>query len=105
MAVVAGLLLGSQVALVEQSSNLGHAVHFGGMLGLQVANGRAPSQGGTEGDRLGNIAQIADLQGLGWNGPVSFEAFAPQVHGFADPKAQLAASMQFIRDGLARKAA
>jgi 2-keto-myo-inositol isomerase len=59
----------------------------------------------TEGDRLGNIAQIADLQGLGWNGPVSFEAFAPQVHGFADPKAQLAASMQFIRDGLARKAA
>lgn len=59
----------------------------------------------TEGDRLGNIAQTADLQGLGWNGPVSFEAFAPQVHGFADPKAQLAASMQFIRDGLARKAA
>lgn len=59
----------------------------------------------TEGDRLGNIAQIAALQGLGWNGPVSFEAFAPEVHGYTDPKARLAASFAFIRDGLARKAA
>lgn len=59
----------------------------------------------TEGDRLGNISQIADLRALGWNGPVSFEAFATEVHGYADPKARLAASMQFIRDGLARKAA
>ncbi|NEY92124.1 TIM barrel protein [Tabrizicola oligotrophica] len=59
----------------------------------------------TEGDRLGNIAQIADLQALGWNGPVSFEAFATEVHACADPAAQLAASFDFIRAGLARKAA
>lgn len=59
----------------------------------------------TEGDRLGNIDQIAALQALGWNGPVSFEAFAPEVHRYTDPKAQLAASFDFIRQGLARKAA
>lgn len=56
-------------------------------------------------DRLGNIDQIAALQALGWAGPVSFEAFAPQVHASATPQADLATSIQFIRDGLARKAA
>lgn len=56
-------------------------------------------------DRLGNIDQIAALQASGWNGPVSFEAFAPEVHASPTPQADLAASIQFIRDGLARKAA
>jgi 2-keto-myo-inositol isomerase len=56
-------------------------------------------------DRLGNIEQIAALQALGWAGPVSFEAFAPQVHASPDPAAELRASIALIRAGLARKAA
>lgn len=56
-------------------------------------------------DRLGNIDQIAVLRATGWTGPISFEAFAPQTHASADPARDLQASMAFIRDGLARKAA
>ncbi|MCB6179913.1 TIM barrel protein [Rhodobacter sp. Har01] len=56
-------------------------------------------------DRLGNIDQIAALRAAGWDGPVSFESFAPQVHASATPLADLAASMTFIREGMARKAA
>lgn len=56
-------------------------------------------------DRLGNIDQIAALQALGFTGPVSFEAFAPQTHASPTPLADLAASIQFIREGMARKAA
>ena len=56
-------------------------------------------------DRLGNVDQIATLARMGWTGPVSFEAFAPGVHASTTPKADLSASIQFIRDGLARKAA
>lgn len=59
----------------------------------------------TEGDRLGNVAQLAQLFAEGWDGPVSFEAFATEVHGYANPAAQLAESMKFIRAGLAKKAA
>ena len=56
-------------------------------------------------DRLGNIDQIVALQAAGFAGSVSFEAFAPQVHASVTPGADLAASIQFIREGLARKAA
>jgi len=56
-------------------------------------------------DRLGNIDQIAALAAAGWSGPVSFECFAPGVHALADPAPAIRASMDFIRDGLARKAA
>lgn len=56
-------------------------------------------------DRLGNINQMAALQALGFDGPVSFEAFAPQVHSSTAPLADLAASIQFIRQGMAREAA
>ena len=56
-------------------------------------------------DRLGNVDQIAALQALGYDGPVSFEAFAPEVHASTQPGADLAASIQFIREGLVRKAA
>jgi 2-keto-myo-inositol isomerase len=56
-------------------------------------------------DRLGNVDQIAALAAAGWDGPVSFEAFSPLVHASGDPQADLSRSMQFIRDGLARKAA
>ena len=54
------------------------------------------------GDRLGNLDQIAALTAAGWQGPVSFEAFSPAVHASTTPGADLRASMQHIRDGLAR---
>jgi 2-keto-myo-inositol isomerase len=56
-------------------------------------------------DRLGNVEQIAALQAAGWNGPVSLEAFSPEVHAYADPAAELAKSFDFIRSGLAARAA
>jgi 2-keto-myo-inositol isomerase len=56
-------------------------------------------------DRLGNIDQIAALQASGWDGPVSFEAFSPEVHAFADPATELAKSFDVIRQGLAARAA
>lgn len=57
------------------------------------------------GDRLGNIEQLRKFAELGWAGPVSFEAFAPETHASKTPAADLAASMAFIRAGLATKAA
>ncbi|HMO08248.1 MAG TPA: TIM barrel protein [Paracoccaceae bacterium] len=57
------------------------------------------------GDRLGTIEQLAALATLGWRGPVSFEAFAPETHASPDPARDLAESMRFIRDGLGRMAA
>lgn len=51
-------------------------------------------------DILGNVAQIRALRKAGYTGPISYEPFAPSVHGMADPKAALAASMEFIRKGV-----
>ena len=51
-------------------------------------------------DVLGNVAQIRALRRAGYAGPISFEPFAPQVHGLSDPAAALAASMEFIRSGV-----
>ncbi|MGL4235397.1 TIM barrel protein [Tabrizicola sp.] len=50
----------------------------------------------TQGDRLGNVEQIAALQAAGWDGPCSFEAFSPVVHALADPADALRASMDLI---------
>lgn len=44
-------------------------------------------------DRLGNLEQLQALKAAGWTGPVSYEAFAPQIHELADPEAALRASM------------
>lgn len=48
-------------------------------------------------DRLGNLAQIRALLDAGYAGAFSYEPFSPMVHGFADPQAELRASMEFIR--------
>lgn len=56
-------------------------------------------------DRLGNVEQVAALRDAGYTGPVSYEPFAPSVHALADPRAALAASMEFIGQGVAEKAA
>jgi 2-keto-myo-inositol isomerase len=47
-------------------------------------------------DRLGNVAQIRALRADGYDGPFSFEPFAPDVHGLADPEAALRESIGYI---------
>jgi 2-keto-myo-inositol isomerase len=83
-------------------------VHISGVVDQEVgvADMRDPHRVlVTNGDRLGNVEQIVALQAAGWNGPVSYEAFSPEVHASANPQADLAASISFIRESLARKAA
>ncbi|WP_413875180.1 TIM barrel protein [Albidovulum sp.] len=48
------------------------------------------------GDRLENVAQIRALLAAGYDGPFSFEPFAPEVHGLPDPEAALRASMDHV---------
>ena len=52
-------------------------------------------------DVLGNVAQLRALTAAGYAGPVSYEAFADSVHALDDAKPALAASMEFIRSGMA----
>ncbi|MBI1416436.1 MAG: TIM barrel protein [Limimaricola sp.] len=56
-------------------------------------------------DRLGNVAQVRALIDAGYAGPVSFEAFSPEVHSLSDPATAIAGSLAFIRDQVARAAA
>ncbi|MDP2080298.1 MAG: TIM barrel protein [Pseudotabrizicola sp.] len=51
-------------------------------------------------DRLENIAQIKTLLAKGYDGPFSFEPFAPEVHDLDDSEAAVRTSMDFIRAGL-----
>lgn len=52
-------------------------------------------------DLLGNVAQIRALRAAGYAGPISYEPFAASVHALTDAKPALAASMEFIRTGVA----
>lgn len=47
-------------------------------------------------DRLENIPQIKALLAAGFDGPFSFEPFAPEVHDLADPQGALGESMNYI---------
>lgn len=58
-----------------------------------------------EHDRLGNIAQIHALFEAGYDGPVSYECFSPQVHGLSQPAAAIRKSFDFISSQLAAQAA
>lgn len=51
-------------------------------------------------DRLENLPQIKALLDAGYDGPFSFEPFAPEVHDAADPEAALKSSMDHVRSGL-----
>ncbi|MEO8241064.1 MAG: TIM barrel protein [bacterium] len=53
------------------------------------------------GDMLSNVEQIRALVAAGYAGPISYEPFAPGVHALRDPTAALAASIDFIRKGVA----
>ncbi|MCB2126052.1 MAG: TIM barrel protein [Rhodobacteraceae bacterium] len=48
-------------------------------------------------DRLENIAQIRALLAAGYEGPISFEPFAAEVHDLPDPEAALRESIGFVR--------
>ena len=58
-----------------------------------------------EADRLGNVAQIRDLLAAGYDGAISYECFAPEVHAMADPLPGLKRSFDFIAAALRAKAA
>lgn len=47
-------------------------------------------------DRLGNIAQIADLMAGGYEGAFSFECFSPETHVLQNPRDEIRRSMDFI---------
>lgn len=48
-------------------------------------------------DRLGNVEQLKQLYADGFDGVVSFEPFAKEVHGLADPIAAVQESMAYIQ--------
>ncbi|MCF2905190.1 TIM barrel protein [Octadecabacter sp. CECT 8868] len=56
-------------------------------------------------DRLGNIAQIAELRAQGYDGPYSFEAFSADVHALENPVANIAESTKFITAQIAEREA
>ncbi len=51
-------------------------------------------------DRLDNVPQIRALLATGFEGPYSFEPFAPEVHDLADPESAIRASMDFVKAAL-----
>lgn len=73
-------------------------VHVSGVAGTMPPAAMTDADRGLvdEGDRLGNRGQLAALAAAGYAGPVSFECFAPGVHGLADPAPALARSMAFL---------
>jgi 2-keto-myo-inositol isomerase len=50
-----------------------------------------------EGDILGNAAQIDSLLSSGYSGYLSFEPFADSVHGLADIRQAIGASMDHLQ--------
>jgi 2-keto-myo-inositol isomerase len=52
-------------------------------------------------DRLGNVEQLRQLYAGGYDGVVSFEPFAREVHGLPDPVAAVRDSMAYLRKALA----
>lgn len=49
-------------------------------------------------DQLGTVAQISEIMRGGYNGPLSFEVFSPDVHALTDRKAALSRSIRFIEN-------
>jgi len=53
-----------------------------------------------EKDRLGNVAQIAELLAAGYDGPISYECFSPKTHALDDPYTEIKRSFDFISSQL-----
>ncbi len=51
-------------------------------------------------DRLGNVEQLRQLYADGYDGVVSFEPFAKEVHDLADPIEAVRNSMAYVREAL-----
>lgn len=56
-------------------------------------------------DRLGNVEQLAALIAGGYDGPVSYECFAPETQAMADPYTEIKHSFDFIFSQLQAHAA
>lgn len=83
-------------------------VHVSGVTdpNLSHAEMRDEHRGLVDGaDQLGNVRQLRSLLSRGFDGPISFEPFAPEIHALDDPGAAIAASMNYLRDELAAIAA
>ena len=48
------------------------------------------------GDKIDNVGQVSELLAAGYDGPISFEPFAEQVHSLTDPTAALLQSFQYV---------
>jgi 2-keto-myo-inositol isomerase len=91
----------------------GEAATFPGLTGLVHVSGVAEPDLATDamrdahrglvgpGDRLGNLAQVRGLLAGGYRGYLSFEPFAAEVQARPDKAAAIAASMDFLRAGIA----
>ena len=51
-------------------------------------------------DRLGNVEQLRQLYAGGFDGIVSYEPFAKEVHDLPDPIAAVRESMKYVRESL-----
>lgn len=58
-----------------------------------------------ENDRLGNIEQLKALFASGYDGVVSYECFAPEVHAMTNPEKALRTSFEFIAAQITQKVA
>jgi len=56
-------------------------------------------------DRLGSIRQMQALRAAGYAGPFSFEPFAEELRGVADPSRVIRESINFITPRLVSRAA
>ena len=65
--------------------------------GLRLKPGRVLVDGK---DRLENIPQLKALLAAGYDGPISFEPFAEEVHALDDPEAALRESIGFVSAGV-----
>ena len=56
-------------------------------------------------DRLGNVEQIIALRRGGYAGPISIEAFSPEVHAMKDPESALRRTIEHLQTSVAAMAA
>ena len=52
-------------------------------------------------DRLENVAQLKELLSQGYDGPISIEAFSPEIHALDDPEPALRETIEFMNAQLA----
>ena len=94
--------------LRPQKTRFGGLVHISGVVDPKVSADemRDPHRVLVDGqDRLGNVRQIAALQSAGYDGPISYECFSPDVQTLADPYTEIKYSFDFIASRVQAEAA